>query len=153
MPQTDKDMRDYFATVVMDRLDKEEDRRQEALSEYLAVAVPSVTDTESRRIAELIPPVLPALYARWVDMFLDRLFETVPREQLVELCSDTMENRATVILVYLMFMESARMEKQVADDLAAYGREHSLDADMGDVAYGLLRAKIDHIKSGLQEKA
>ena len=55
-------------------------------------------------------------------MFMDRLLETVPPVQIEELCLGTPESDASLLLVYVMFMESARMEKVVADDLGALGK-------------------------------
>lgn len=58
------------------------------------------------------------------------------------LAEDTPDNEAAVVLAYLMFLESARMEKQVQEDLEAYGLAHSGDTDQGGLVAGFLRSRI-----------
>ena len=71
-------------------------------------------------VAETAPRLLPQLTEKWVGMFVDRLLETVPQAQIAELCDGSAENEAALALAYVMFLESARMEKQMAEDLAAF---------------------------------
>ena len=60
--------------------------------------------------------------------FVDRLLETVPHVQIAELCDGSAENEAALALAYVMFLESARMEKQMAEDLAACAPSEGADA-------------------------
>lgn len=145
-------MREHLFGVVMGALDQQQESRQEALQEYLEVTLPNTSLQEQHRVAALIPALMPTLHARWINLFLDRLFETVPPEQIGELCTASRKNTATALLVYIMFMESERMEKQVAQDLAEYGRESSGGGDLGDAAAGLLRARMDQLKNQLRLK-
>jgi len=96
---------------------QDEGRRREALVEYLAVTGTAPDKDQAAALAGLVPPVLPDLYEKWIGLFLDRLFETVPQEQVAVLAEDTPDNEAAVVLAYLMFLESERMEKQVQQDL------------------------------------
>lgn len=98
-------------------------RRGEALREFLALSLPGLDEGSVGTLAELVPELPEELYRKWIDMFTDRLLETIPQDQLDELCSGTTANNATLTMVYLMFMESARMEKQVAQDLAALSNQ------------------------------
>lgn len=150
MPLSEASMREHLFSVVMGALDQQQESRQEALQDYLAVTLPNTCLQEQRRLAALIPALMPTLHAKWVTLFLDRLFETVPLEQIGELCTPGRKNEATVLLVYIMFMESERMEKQVAQDLAEYGPESSGAGDLGDAAAGLLRARMDQLKDQLR---
>ena len=86
------------------------------------------------------------LYAKWIGQFADRLFETIPGDQLQHLCSGTVENNASLGLVFLMFMESARMERQMEEDLRQYARRHSGAEDMGDLVAAYLRGKVDALR-------
>jgi type IV secretory pathway VirB6-like protein len=51
-------------------------------------------------------------------MFAARMFETVPREQIETLCDGSEDNDAALSLAFIMFLESARMERQIAEDLS-----------------------------------
>jgi hypothetical protein len=113
-------LREHLFTVIMDRVSTESGRRTEALQEFFSVTG-TVADSRAERVAELVPPLLPELYAKWVNLFLDRLFETVPEEQIALLGDGSQENNAAAALAYIMFLESERMERQIAEDLAAYG--------------------------------
>lgn len=145
MPQTDQELREHLLRTVMGQVSRDDERRREALRDYLAMHLPNLASDASTRLAELIPPVLPDLYRKWAGMFVDRLFETVPREQIMELCDGSDKNNATIILVYVMFLESERMEKQMEEDLKEYGRDHSGDEDLGGVAADFIRASVAEI--------
>jgi hypothetical protein len=149
---TDQEIREHVTSLVLEQVRQTEERRREALREYFAVTFPNVGEQEAARIAEYVPPLLPALYRKWADLFVDRLLETIPREQLDELCNDTLQNRATLLLVYIMFMESARMEQQVAEDLKAYGMEMTGSMDMGDMVMSYLREKMRHLGKSVRER-
>jgi hypothetical protein len=146
MEPTEQALQDHLRTVVMAGLARQDENREQALKEYLAVMVPDMDITMSTRLASMVPVVLPDLYEKWVTMFTDRLFETVPLNQITHLCDGTPDNDATIGLVFLMFMESERMEKQIDTDLRAYGREHTGDPDMGNVVADYLRTRLAEMK-------
>lgn len=138
--------------VVMERLSRDVGRREEALNEYFAVAMPDMEEAQTKQLASMIPVVLPALYEKWVGMFLDRITETVPAEQLELLCDGSDESNASIVLVYIMFLESERMEKQIAQDLAEYGKAHSNDPDLGSVAADYIRAKMTQLGGQIKKQ-
>lgn len=152
MERTETQLREYVCRTVLERLARQEDRRQEALREFIAVSAPDTTEAATAQLAAMVPPLLPQLYEKWVEMFADRLFETVPTAQVRELCDGSTENTATLILVYIMFLESERMEKQIAEDLAAYGREHSGDDDMGELVAEYLRARMTRLATDVKKR-
>ncbi|KHK03317.1 hypothetical protein [Desulfovibrio sp. TomC] len=93
--------------------------RAEALSAFVGLSRPDLGPDAAGIIAD-VAPVLPlALTEKWVGMFIARLLETVPHVQVAELCDGSAENEAALALAYVMFLESERMEKQMAEDLAA----------------------------------
>jgi hypothetical protein len=98
----------------------------------LGVAAPGLDDAALERLVAKTPELPVTLYEKWVGMFLDRLLETVPQEQLRDLCANTPESNASLQLVYAMFMESERMEEVVEDDLALWLQ----DAPSADEAGG-----------------
>lgn len=115
-------MRSHILQAVLGRLDLDPARRAEALRDFLALSLPGLGENAVEAVAARVPELPRALYEKWINLFIDRLFETIPPEQLTDLCDGSSANNATLGMVYLLFMESARMEKQVADDLAALGR-------------------------------
>lgn len=137
-------LREHLFTVIMDKVSTEAERRTEALSDFFAVTG-TVVDGRAEKVAELVPPILPELYAKWVNMFLDRLFETVPAEQVELIADGSEENNAAAVLAYVMFLESERMEKQIPEDLAAYGMEQSGTDEMGDLAAQYIRASMGRV--------
>lgn len=139
---TDEQIRARIFDVVLARFDQDDDRRRQALLEFMAVSMPGMADAAADKVAGMIPPVLPELYKRWAGMFADRLLETVPRAQIVDMCEGGDEGEATLALVFLMFMESERMEEQVRRDLAEHGLERTGDDDMADAAAGYVRARL-----------
>ncbi len=142
MPLTQTQMRSHIFLVILDKFANSAERRQEALTEYFLVTMPNVTADAAERLAGLIPDLMPELYKKWINQFADRLFETVSDDQLQHLCDGSVENNAALGLVYLMFMESERMEKESEEDLRRYALEHSGDADMGDLVAAYLRGKV-----------
>lgn len=137
-------LRKHIVEVILEHVSRDEARRREALSEFFGVTLPAVDDAQTQRLAELVPPLLPVLYEKWANMFADRLFETVPEEQIEDLCRSGEKNRATLLLVYIMFMESERMEKQVAQDLRAHGLQMAPEAGQDAVA-SYLRARLSSL--------
>lgn len=95
-----------------------EDHRREAVQEFLSVSRPDLSPQALQCLAESVPPLLPDLHRKWIGMFVDRLFETVPENQIALLCDGSEDNNAALALAYIMFLESERMEKQMAADLA-----------------------------------
>jgi HPt (histidine-containing phosphotransfer) domain-containing protein len=149
MPLSEQIIREHMKSVVLERLSREADRRQEALQEYFSVAMPGMDEAQAQRVSSMIPAVLPELYEKWVAMFIDRITETVPAEQLELLCDGSEESNASIVLVYIMFLESERMEKQIAEDLAAYGQAHSDDPDLGA---DYIRAKMVQLGGQLKKQ-
>lgn len=140
-------LRAHIREKILERLTSDGDRRFDALREYFAVAVPDMDYGVAGQVSSLVPPLLMELYEKWVAMFIDRMFETVPVEQVRVLCDGTRENTATLLLVYLMYIESATMEKQIDEDLREYGKKHSRDEDFGTVAGAYLRAQMAGLKN------
>jgi hypothetical protein len=149
MPLSNAAIREHISQTVMARLDQDLERRREALRDYLSLTMPNMDDTTSDHLATLVPTVLPDLYAKWISLFVDRLMETVPRNQLEFLCDGNEENSATLLLIYIMFLESERMEQQIEDDLKSYGLEHSGDMDTGGLVADFLRAKVDLLRKSV----
>ena len=116
--------------ILLARVARTEDAgRAEALTAFVGLARPDLGPDAAAIVAETAPRLLPKLTEKWVGLFVDRLMETVPHVQIAELCDGTAENEAALALAYVMFLESERMEKQMAEDLAACnqaaGREDS----------------------------
>lgn len=141
----EKQLRDHIFTTVMAKFDEQnEEKRKEALYEFMALTKAS-SDATAEQVADIVPPVMRELYERWTGMFVDRLLETAPRDALALLCDGTAENSAALVLAYIMFMESARMEEQVDADLKEYGEKMSGADDMGDLAADYIRANLARI--------
>lgn len=151
MSRSVEELREHVRGAVTRRIDSDEDRRKEAVYEFLAVTM-SADHATMERAAELVPPVMTDLYAKWVEMFLDRFFETVPQEQIELLCDGTPENDAALALVYIMFLESERMEEQIDKDLREYGLEMTGAEDMGDLAADYIRAKMAQLGKEIKGK-
>ncbi len=140
-----KAMRAHITEVVMARVSIDESRRAEALRDYLAVTQAVADFSAADTLAMMVPPLMPSLYRRWIGMFADRLFETVPQSQLEILCDGSAENGGALTLAFVMFLESARMEKQMADDLRAFGASRPDDPQqdqLADLAASYLRARV-----------
>lgn len=145
MPMNDLEIRARAHRAVMRRLTADSAVRAQALREYVALSMPNVAEAETLRLVGLVPPLLDTLYARWTDMFVDRLLQTVPREALEALCSGSAKDEAALALAFVMFLESERMERQVDQDLEHYGAERSGNRDAGAVAAAFLRAKLQDL--------
>ena len=150
MALSDKEFRDHFVNLILGRLDSGADSRQEALREYFGVRLPGISSEEKDCLALSVPALLPGLYRRWAGMCAARLLETVPRDQLEHLCDGSAANGASLTLVFLMFLESERMEKQIVEDLAAYGQVQSGAGDLGLVAADFIRARMAALKEELR---
>lgn len=147
MPLTQAQIRAHIYLVILEKFTNTEERRREALTEYFLVTMPNVSQDAAERLAALIPDLMPELYSKWIGEFCERLFETIPDEQIQHLCDGTVENNAALGLVFLMFMESERMEKQTEEDLRAYALKHSGCDDMGDLVATYLRGKVDALRA------
>ena len=115
---TPEAMKTFITARLLSRVASEGEKRDEALRAVLGIAAPGVDDATMAELVDKTPELPPALYEKWADMFTDRLLNTVPHEQIHELCLNTPESNASLQLVYAMFMESERMEREVAADLA-----------------------------------
>ena len=142
MALSDKDIEKHIKATINARLQSSNEERTEAMKDFLSISMPTADLKASEKIAEMVPPVLPDLYEKWIGLFIESLKTTMPAEVLQELCAGDDENNAALVLVYIMFLESARMEKQIAEDLSEYGLAHSGQGDMGDVAADYIRAQM-----------
>ena len=113
--------RQFVFTTLMGRFASNHARRHEALSDVLGLTVPGVDETAAQSIARLVPMLPQSMYEKWVNLFCDTFFATTPQSQLAHLCTPGEENEAVLALVFLMFMESARMEQVIAQDLRTLG--------------------------------
>lgn len=135
------EIREFIVRVVMEKVSQGREEREEALNEFFAVSMPNIDQQAATKVANLVPPLMDGLYTKWAGMFVDRLFETVPMTQLEYLADGETENKAALALAFIMFMESERMELQIAEDLSKYANEQSGEA-MGDLAAEYIRAKM-----------
>ncbi len=140
------DLRARIGELLLARVADNDEARRQGLKEFLAMTCPDLQDGAATGLADLVPPLLPELYGKWIGMFADRLLETVPQPQVEELCSGSAENTASLLLVFLMYLESATMEQQIAEDLKAYGIDHSSDEDGGMVVADYIRARMQSFK-------
>jgi len=133
--------------VLMARVSQDDNRRVEALREYLAVT--QVADLNAAdTLAMMVPPLMPALYRRWAGMFAERLFETARQDQLAVLCDGSEENGGALALAFVMFLESERMERQTAEDLRAFGgggKDDPRADQLADLAASYLRARVANL--------
>jgi len=133
-----------------------EDRRREAIQEFLDVSRPDLSKQAGQCLAESVPPLLPDLHRKWIGMFVDRLFDTVPENQIILLCDGTEENNAALALAYIMFLESERMEKQMAADLADCELGGGSGEGAADMVAGLCARMVradEEIQKARQAKA
>lgn len=145
MPMTADNARAHITALLLERASQDEARRKEALRDYLDVTQATADPAASEALAGMIPALMPALYAKWIGMFADRLLETVPLAQVEPLCDGSAENDAALTLAYVMFLESARMEQQIDADLAALGAgaaAQGQDPALADLAASYIRTRI-----------
>lgn len=147
---TEAEMRSFIAGCILSRLAAAGERRDEALRDVIGITVPDLDDSERARAAALVPELPAALYEKWVRMFADRLLETVPHDQVADLCQGTDESNATLQAVYAMFMESERMEKTVAEDLkelnASFADSPDGAADPAALVAAWLKARMGPVR-------
>ena len=111
--------KEYIVTHLLQRFSTDKAHREEALREILALTELGKDEKATASLAAAIPALPASLYEKWAGMFADRLLETASSEQIEELCQPTDDNKATLTLLFSMFMESDRMEKQKVADLQA----------------------------------
>lgn len=141
---TSKQIKEHIFTIIIHKVEEQDEtKRREALAEFMSVT--GTTGNAPEQVASLIPPLMHELYAKWITMFIDRLLETVPSENIELLCDGTDDNNAALVLAYIMFLESARMEKQIDKDLKEHGMNVSGKDDLGDVAANYIRTQMARI--------
>ncbi|MEG6506478.1 hypothetical protein [Nitratidesulfovibrio sp. 1201_IL3209] len=141
-PLTPDQARAHVVATVLRHLSRGMGRRTEALEDFLAVTMPDMDERGARVLSSLVPRLPESLYGKWASMFVDRLQETVPHEHVAALCDGSDESGATLALVYVMFMESEKMERQVAEDLHALGISQQGQDDAGALLGAYLRARL-----------
>jgi hypothetical protein len=119
---TETEIHAFITARIMSRLSLPGERRNEALREVLKLTVSNPDAQRLENMIAMAPEIPLPLYAKWVGLFAGRLLETVNREQLQDLCANSEESNATLLLLYSMFMESERMERLAAEDLQALNR-------------------------------
>ncbi|WP_394699587.1 hypothetical protein [uncultured Pseudodesulfovibrio sp.] len=151
MAMNPKQIRTHIFTVIINKVEEQdEDKRQEALTEFMSVT--GTAGNAPDQIAEMIPPIMHDLYEKWISMFIDRLLETVDARNLELLCDGTTDNNAALVLAYIMFLESARMEEQIPKDLAEHGLKASGNEDLGDLAASYIRTQMSKIAEQAGDK-
>jgi hypothetical protein len=138
-----------FSVILAKVEEQDESRRAEALAEFMSITGTAGSAPET--VAELIPPLMHDLYEKWITMFIDRLLETVDAANVELLCDGTDDNNAALVLAYIMFLESARMEKQIDEDLRQHGMGVSGADDLGDLAASYIRAQMARVAKGVNE--
>lgn len=113
----EESIRTFVTARILSRISGVGARRDEALRAVLGIAAPGLDDTSLSRLVAEAPEIPVSLYEKWIRLFLDRLLKTVPCEQIQDLCLNTPESNASLLLVYSMFMESETMEQVIAEDL------------------------------------
>jgi len=150
MPMNQKQIRTHIFSVIMNKVEEQDaGKRTEALAEFMAVT--GTAGNVGDQVAELIPPLMHDLYEKWITMFVDRLLETVDSQNIELLCDGKPDNNAALVLAYIMFMESARMEKQIDADLKEHGLKASGNDDLGDLAANYLRTQMTRIAQNANE--
>jgi len=142
MSMSPKQIRKHIFSVIINKVEEQDaGKRQEALAEFMSVTGTAGNATE--KITELIPPLMHDLYEKWITMFIDRLLETVESQNIELLCDGLPNNNAALVLAYIMFLESARMEKQIDKDLKEHGLKASDNNDLGDLAASYIRSQME----------
>lgn len=118
-----EEVKTYIVNFISQRFSENKAEREEALREVLTATQMAENAEAAESLAMTIPPLPTKIYEKWAGIFADRLLETVPRNQIDELCSGTEVNVASLTLLFAMFMETERMEKQKAKDLEELNKE------------------------------
>jgi len=139
-----KQIRQHIFSVIISKVEEQDEgKRQEALSEFMSIT--GTGGNAGEKVASLIPPIMHDLYEKWITMFIDRLLETVPAKNIELLCDGSDDNKGALVLAYVMFLESARMEKQIEEDLREHGLAASGNNDLGDLAANYIRTQMAKI--------
>jgi hypothetical protein len=150
MAMTPKQLRVHIFSVIISKVEEQDEaRRAEALAEFMSVTGTAGNAPET--VAELIPPLMHDLYEKWIAMFIDRLLSTVDARNIELLCDGSADNNAALVLAYIMFLESARMEKQIDEDLRQHGLGATADGDLGDLAANYLRAQMARVAKDMDD--
>ena len=147
-------LRLHMHKVIHAKVSLSDDLRREAIIEYFSATSPGVSPEVAELVAAKAKPLLPNLYNKWISLFLDRLFETVPFEQIKLLCDSSPENNAALVLAYLMFLESERMEKQIEADLKSAEALAGEDSEaLSAYVWSQITALGEKAQQGSREKA
>jgi len=132
--------RHHIRTLLLGRVARTDTGREEAIRDFVGLTRPDLGPDAPEVFAAKAPQVPAELTEKWVGLFVDRLLETVPAAQVDLLCDGSEDNEAALALAYVMFLESARMERQMAEDLATWGGGASAAAVTEDIRQGIIRA-------------
>jgi hypothetical protein len=138
----------HIHKVLYQRTLESQEGRQEAIRELLGAVRPDLSTKAAACVAETVPPLLPELHRKWIGMFVDRLFETASQAQVEILCDHSEENNAALALAYVMFLETERMEKVIAEDLAKV--EELGGKGMAEVAAAMC-ARLSRVEESILE--
>lgn len=145
--------REHIRSTLLAKVEEQdEDKRREALAEFMSVTGTTPGEAQTDTVAGMIPPLMHELYGKWIGMFIDRLMETAPLDAIGLLCDGTGENNAALLLAYIMFLESERMEEQIQKDLDEHGKAMTGSDDMGDLAASYIRARLAKIAEDANRK-
>lgn len=140
----------HITPIILQRLDSDQPRRGEALRDFLALNLPELDEAAVASIASLAPRLPDSLYRKWIGLFVERLLETVEPAQIRDLCSGGEPNAAALGMLYMLFMESERMEKQIPVDLANLAEFQKADGLEGDAV--MQDALAAYLQAKLQQK-
>ena len=145
-----KQIREHIFAIIISKVEEQDAaKRQEALVEFMSVT--GTAGNASDKIAELIPPIMHDLYEKWIVMFIDKLMETVDSQNIELLCDGLPDNNAALVLAYVMFLESARMEEQIDKDLTEHGLKACESNNLGDLAANYIRSQMTKIAQDANE--
>ncbi len=150
MVMSPKELRTHiFSTIICKVEEQDEDKRMEALNEFMAIT--GTGGSAPEKVINLIPPIMHELYEKWITLFIDRLLETVDAQNVELLCDGADSNNAALVLAYVMFLESARMEELIDQDLKEHGLQASENNDLGNLAADYIRAQMAKITEKTDE--
>jgi len=138
----------HIHKVLYQRTLESQEGREDAIKELLGATRPDLSPQAAECVAQSVPPLLPELHRKWIGMFVDRLFETADSSQVDILCDGSDGNNAALALAYVMFLESERMEKIIADDLE--GIDDIGGKGMADVAAAMC-ARLSRVEESILE--
>jgi len=139
----------HIHKVLYNRILEAKEGRQEAIRELLGAVRPDMSPQAAACVAETVPPLLPELHRKWIGLFVDTLLSTADMGQVAILCDGTEANNAALALAYVMFLESERMEAQMAEDLA--GIESLGGVGLADMA-ATLCTRLTRVEESLVEE-